>query len=281
MLLHPPPCSGLRVCPQDAENVGDEFLTAARDYGHAARIDPDAKQGILEITVEDFLKLSDTERSKWHMYTADSLAFGHDDDDEEYVNQYIEKLEVDPYFLGLWLGDGTERRAEITNNHESEIVEYLRRYAALLDMNLREPKIRDNKDLSYAFASKPAKQKELERRQDEKLERAEEMLRARMDKVRRSKSSDVSFIFQRLSATRKLKLTLPSSLRDSSAALRPPRSVELLRPSAPDLTTPMWMRKDASSGRMTSVGSRSSRPRPVRSQSPPTRSPIAPSPTAT
>lgn len=196
--MHPPPCSFLCVCPQDSnENVGDEFLAAARDYGHAARIDKDAKQEILEITVEDFLKLPDTEQNKWHMFIADPLSFGHDDDDEEYVAQYIEKLKVDPYFLGLWLGDGTERRAEISNNHESEIVDYLRRYAALLDMNLHEPKLKDSNNIKYRFASKPKQQKELERCQDEKLERAEEMLRARTGKERRVDSSDVSCIFLR------------------------------------------------------------------------------------
>lgn len=95
---------------------------------------PNARQEILEITVEDYLKLPAAEKAEWHMYIADSLTFGHDDDDSDYVDTYVQKLAIDPYFLGLWLGNGTERAADAADIDESELVDYLRRYAVLLDM---------------------------------------------------------------------------------------------------------------------------------------------------
>jgi len=39
---------------------------------------------------------------------------------------------LDPYFLGLWLGDGTRSNSSITNDHETPIREFLSAYAAEL-----------------------------------------------------------------------------------------------------------------------------------------------------
>nr|OQO31200.1 hypothetical protein B0A51_01579 [Rachicladosporium sp. CCFEE 5018] len=45
-------------------------------------------------------------------------------------------IPANPYFLGLWLGDGDRRLAGIANNHEPEIREFLEWYAAELDLHL-------------------------------------------------------------------------------------------------------------------------------------------------
>jgi pre-mRNA-processing factor 8 len=52
---------------------------------------------------------------------------------------------VSPYFLGLWLGDGTRSSTTISNNHEVEIVNFLAQHAAELDLHLVW-----HKGLSYA-----------------------------------------------------------------------------------------------------------------------------------
>ena len=52
--------------------------------------------------------------------------------------EYKEKpLLIDPYFLGLWLGDGSSRRAGITTI-DKEIVEYINNYAKSLNLFVRQ-----------------------------------------------------------------------------------------------------------------------------------------------
>ena len=51
----------------------------------------------------------------------------------EYPSQGVP---LDPYFLGLWLGDGLRHYTTIANNHEAEIVDFLASYAAELDLQL-------------------------------------------------------------------------------------------------------------------------------------------------
>lgn len=43
---------------------------------------------------------------------------------------------ISPYFMGLWLGDGTRCSTAISNNHEAETREFLASYAAELDLHL-------------------------------------------------------------------------------------------------------------------------------------------------
>jgi hypothetical protein len=52
--------------------------------------------------------------------------------------EYIERdLSIDPYFLGLWLGDGSSRRLGITTIDE-EIKNYIYKYATSLGLKVRE-----------------------------------------------------------------------------------------------------------------------------------------------
>lgn len=80
----------------------------------------------VEMTVAEFTALSDAEREKWRMYQVPLEPRFTEDD----------QLEVDAYFLGLWNGDGDRRRTSIFNNQEEEIVDFLREYAAQLDLEL-------------------------------------------------------------------------------------------------------------------------------------------------
>ena len=45
------------------------------------------------------------------------------------------EVPIDPYLLGVWLGDGTKRNTDITNV-DQEIIEYCESIAQNLDLNL-------------------------------------------------------------------------------------------------------------------------------------------------
>lgn len=63
-------------------------------------------------------------------------------------------VSLDPYFLGLWLGDGSCDSATITTM-DREIVEYLKEYADRLGMMVRvRPNARGNKSSNYAIINK-------------------------------------------------------------------------------------------------------------------------------
>jgi superfamily II DNA or RNA helicase len=77
---------------------------------------------VVNISVRDYLQLSDMAKSKlagW--FTGVSF------------NRPNEQLPIDPYFLGVWLGDGCCGRPLIVNN-DPEIIEAIRDYAKQLDM---------------------------------------------------------------------------------------------------------------------------------------------------
>jgi hypothetical protein len=77
---------------------------------------------IVEISVEDFLKKSKTFRNTHHLYhTAVEFPF--------------KPIDIDPYFLGLWLGDGTAKAAHITSP-EKEVSDFLKEYAEELGLKL-------------------------------------------------------------------------------------------------------------------------------------------------
>lgn len=72
------------------------------------------KGEIIDISVEEFLKMSKTfqKRYKWFRTAVDFPD---------------EKVDFDPYAIGLWLGDGTSATTEITTV-DKEIVDYIKQY---------------------------------------------------------------------------------------------------------------------------------------------------------
>ncbi len=81
------------------------------------------KQGdVLNITVKDYLEKSDKFKSNYKGYKV-----GVEFDSKE--------LPLEPYYLGLWLGDGHSYSQRITNI-DSEIIEYLNDYATKLESEL-------------------------------------------------------------------------------------------------------------------------------------------------
>ncbi|WP_395042721.1 replicative DNA helicase [Flavobacterium sp.] len=81
------------------------------------------KQGdILNITVKDYLEKSDKFKSNYKGYKVG-------------VEFESKELPLDPYYLGLWLGDGHSYSQRITNI-DSEIIDYLNNYATRLESEL-------------------------------------------------------------------------------------------------------------------------------------------------
>lgn len=78
----------------------------------------------VSISVEDFLKLSQRQKSFYRLYRSECL---------EFKSKNNPKLELDPYYLGLWLGDGNSRKPNIYNQ-DIEVQEYLEYYAKELNL---------------------------------------------------------------------------------------------------------------------------------------------------
>lgn len=93
-----------------------------------------------EIAVKDFIKQPKYKQNQWKGYKLG-------------VEFKEKKLTLDPYFLGLWLGDGTAGKPQITSN-DKEIVEYLHYFA-----NNNNLFIKTDGKYSYSFSPK----KQLER----------------------------------------------------------------------------------------------------------------------
>lgn len=81
---------------------------------------------IVNISIEEFLKKS----SKWK-----SVFFGYKAGLVEFVS-LPGNLPIDPYFLGMWLGDGTSRELRITCHVDDwEIIKYCTDYVAGFDLD--------------------------------------------------------------------------------------------------------------------------------------------------
>jgi replicative DNA helicase len=90
-----------------------------------SRNDGKHKNGdVLNVSVNDYLAASDKFHSNYKGYKV-AVEFAEQD------------LLVCPYFLGLWLGDGVSAAVDIATT-DTEVVAYLREYAARLNLHLVE-----------------------------------------------------------------------------------------------------------------------------------------------
>ncbi|WP_375417604.1 replicative DNA helicase [uncultured Hymenobacter sp.] len=107
------------------QNKGDDYrvneshilsLKRSRNEG------PHRRGDVLNITVRDYIKKGPKFRSNYKGYKA--------------AVEFAEKtLPIDPYFLGVWLGDGSSNNCRITGQ-DSEIIDYLHEYAGQLNMQV-------------------------------------------------------------------------------------------------------------------------------------------------
>ena len=84
---------------------------------------------VLNISIKDYNKKSNKFHTNYKGYKVGI----------EFKKQ---KLDIDPYFLGLWLGDGTSSNVSIATM-DSEIIEYLSQYANELNLQLSEQTPKD------------------------------------------------------------------------------------------------------------------------------------------
>jgi replicative DNA helicase len=83
---------------------------------------PHRNGDVLNITVKEWLAKSEKFRSNYKGYKVP-------------VKFAAQNLGIDPYFLGVWLGDGSTANCRITAQDE-EIISYLHEYAETLDMQV-------------------------------------------------------------------------------------------------------------------------------------------------
>ena len=76
----------------------------------------------VQLTAAEFAALDEKERSKYRLFRCPGFELSE------------QAVAVNPYFLGLWLGDGNRRSTTIYSNHESAVREFLTSYAAELDL---------------------------------------------------------------------------------------------------------------------------------------------------
>ena len=107
------------------QNKGDDYrvneshilsLKRSRNEG------PHRHGDVLNITVKDYLAKGPKFRSNYKGYKVP-------------VEFEAQELPVDPYFLGVWLGDGASGNCRITGQ-DPEIIDYLHEYAATLNMQV-------------------------------------------------------------------------------------------------------------------------------------------------
>jgi len=84
---------------------------------------------ILNISIKDYNKKSNKFHSNYKGYKVA-------------IDFKKQKLKIEPYFLGLWLGDGASSNVSIATM-DSEIIEYLSNYASKLDLQLTTQKPKD------------------------------------------------------------------------------------------------------------------------------------------
>lgn len=73
---------------------------------------------VIEIMVDDYMKLDNTVKRNLMGYKSNGINYNHID------------VELDPYMLGIWLGDGIHSRPEIATN-DSEIVDYINEWCKI------------------------------------------------------------------------------------------------------------------------------------------------------
>lgn len=78
---------------------------------------------IIDISIEDYMSKSDAWKSHHNQFIVPITDF--------YQRHISQSLPIDPYYLGLWLGDGNSRDTRITSA-DDEIVQYICAYAQSL-----------------------------------------------------------------------------------------------------------------------------------------------------
>ena len=116
-----------RITPNKGESFvvnGHHILSLQRSGWRLSKAKKLYDNSTIEnISVNDYLKLSNDKKHHLKLRHV-GIDFGQK-----------HNLSIDPYFLGLWLGDGTGRTQEITTA-DSEIINYIYSYANGMNLNV-------------------------------------------------------------------------------------------------------------------------------------------------
>jgi len=97
-----------------------------------------------EMSVEDFLKIKPETRRHYRGWKT-SVDFDYQD------------IKLDPYFVGLWLGDGTSSKTQITTEDEY-IKDFIYHYACVCDLDVTVREQKDNNSITMDMIS-PSRKK--------------------------------------------------------------------------------------------------------------------------
>jgi hypothetical protein len=89
------------------------------------------------ISVNDYLEKSDTWKRRFKLVRSSGVEWSE------------KELEIDPYLLGLWLGDGTSATSEITNI-DKEVLDFCEHYASINKLKFNK---KGNSKYTYRFSS--------------------------------------------------------------------------------------------------------------------------------
>ncbi|MHA1790185.1 MAG: Hint domain-containing homing endonuclease [Candidatus Helarchaeota archaeon] len=128
---------GVDSKPRNVKNIGTGFGTLYKiipskgtsfvvNGEHVLSLKKTGTEEILNISVNEYLKSKTTITQMYELYRVP-------------VNFKEQKLPLEPYFLGLWLGDGSSTDGRITNI-DKKIWGYLKTYAKKLKLNFHNIK---------------------------------------------------------------------------------------------------------------------------------------------
>lgn len=111
---------------------GDAFTC---NKAHILSLKNTVTKEIVNITIEDYLKQNKNFKHLHKLYRVG-------------VDYPEKKVLVDPYFIGLWLGDGNSKNTGVTTA-DTEIVDYLNSYASHLGLKIRINHLKENASDTY------------------------------------------------------------------------------------------------------------------------------------
>jgi pre-mRNA-processing factor 8 len=122
-------CYTFPVLPESAEertiDGGDSDEDKVIPEGPSApQVSIADRYDTVEMTAAEFASLEPAERAKYRLFRCPGFELPEQD------------VPVNPYFLGLWLGDGKRNSTTIYSSHEAAVREFLACYAAELDLQL-------------------------------------------------------------------------------------------------------------------------------------------------
>lgn len=140
--LHSGKAKGYKIIPKIGKSFvvsADHILTLMKKYYKQKNNKRVLKRELVDIKIEDYLRLSNFEKSRYSLYRPEI--------------KYNRKNQlIDPYILGLWLGDGCKERAELCTA-DDELAEHWINYGKSLGLKVSKYHYKESKAYSYDITS--------------------------------------------------------------------------------------------------------------------------------